>query len=232
MKTTSGTIRRAAGLAVALALVAGSCGSAHAENVPDVARVRAAIMFVGDSNVGFALTQIGFDLTQEDAPFMVVDVARSGISLRSPDCAHCPNDFWKVRLAQALQRVSPDGFVIDLGVNDTVSPGTPTSKGYAAYAAKIDWLMRLLPASKPVWWTNLPCRIEPAERAVGCAAVNAALAAAAHRWRNLTILDWASTADAHPSYLRRNLDGIHLSPAGAQAWAGLVSRALNSRFPG
>ena len=91
--------------------------------------------------------------------------------------------------------------------------------------------MRLLPASKPVWWTNLPCRIEPAERAPGCAAVNTALAGAAHRWRNLTILDWAAVADAHPDYLRRNLDGIHLSAAGAQAWADLVSGALNARFP-
>ena len=109
MNATSGTIRRAVGLSIALVLVlaAAACGSAHAASGPDKARVRAAVMFVGDSNIGFALTQIGFDLTQEDAPFMVVDVAWSGVSLRSPDCAHCPNDFWKVRLAAGVAACEP-----------------------------------------------------------------------------------------------------------------------------
>ena len=75
--------------------------------------------------------------------------AGRGVSLRFARLrALSQRDFWKVRLAQSLARVSPDGIVVDLGINDTVSPGTATSKGYAAYGAKIDWLMRLLPASE------------------------------------------------------------------------------------
>jgi lysophospholipase L1-like esterase len=156
---------------------------------------------------------------------MIIDVARAGVTIRSPD------DFWRVRLRQALKRIKPDGVVINLGINDTGTPGTATGPGYASYGAKIDWLMQLLPDKTPVWWTNLPCQIEPKARAVGCAAVNAALAAAPERWRNLTVLDWAASANAHPNYLLTELAGVHLSRQGADAWANVVADALNARFP-
>src|SRR4029079_10274639 len=112
--------------------------------------IRAAIMFVGDSNIAFALTSVATELTQVDEPYMIIDVARAGVTIRSPD------DFWRVRLRQALKRINPDGVVINLGINDTGTPGTATGPGYASYGAKIDWLMQLFPDKTPVWWTNLP----------------------------------------------------------------------------
>jgi hypothetical protein len=203
---------------------------------PSPASVRATIMFVGDSNIERALTALGIALTDRDEAYELVDVARAGTGIRSFDCPRtdsaCPTgDYWKSRLPDALQHAAPDGYVVDLGINDTVAPGTATTPGYADYAQKIDWLMRLLPPSKPVWWTNLPCAIEPTARATGCAAVDAALAAAPQRWPNLTMLDWASVADAHPSYLLSTLKHIHFSQKGALMWSRLIARSLDAHFP-
>jgi lysophospholipase L1-like esterase len=193
-------------------------------------------MLVGDSNVAFALSPLGFALTQRDQAYQLDDAARSGTGIRSSDCAKqrptCPTgDYWSIRLPEALKRVSPDGFVVDLGINDTTALGSATGLGYADYGGKIDWLMRLLTSSRPVWWTNLPCGIEPKARTQGCLAVNAALKAAPHRWPNLTVLDWATTADGHPNYLLRILGGVHLAGAGGVAWAKLVAKALDAHFP-
>ncbi len=198
--------------------------------------MRATIMFVGDSNIALALWPLGYALTQRDEAYQVDDLARAGTAIRSPTCAGksptcSTGDYWKIRLDDALRRVSPDGVVVELGINDTTSPGSAAGLGYADYGAKIDWLMRLLPASKPVWWTNLPCAIEPTTRATGCAAVNNALKVAPQRWRNLTVLDWGAAADPHANYLAPNLGGIHLSGAGGLAWAITIAKALDSHFP-
>ena len=228
------------GLALLVPLVLTGCGAAKTATANAAERttgdVRATIMFVGDSNIERALTQIGIVLTDRAYAYQLVDVARAGTGIRTYDCvgnlSRCrTGEYWKSRLAEALQHTTPDGFVVDLGINDTLSPGTATTPGYAAYGQKIDWLMRLLPTTKPVWWTNLPCTIEPANRAPGCAAVNDALAAAPHRWRNLTVLDWARIADHHPRYLRASLRHIHFSDEGALVWSRLVGRALDARFP-
>jgi hypothetical protein len=132
-------------------------------------------MFVGDSNIERALTALGIALTDRDEAYELVDVARAGTGIRSFDCvgAHavCPTgNYWQTRLPDALQHTSPDGYVVDLGINDTVAPGTATTPGYADYGQKIDLLMRLLPASKPVWWTNLPCAIVSTKPLLGVGA--------------------------------------------------------------
>jgi hypothetical protein len=221
-------MRRAGWLLIVVVLIATACGGAgaHGKAARDDGHVRATIMFVGDSNVGFALSPVAFALTQADPSFAIVDVARAGTGVR------LPADFWKVRLGEALPRSKPDGFVVNLGINDTVTAGSTNGIGYADYGAKVDWLLRLLPSAKPVWWTNLPCDIEPADRAVGCQAVNAALAAAPKRWRNLTVLDFAAQARRHHEYLLPSLGGVHLAGRGGVAWANLVAHALDARFPG
>lgn len=230
---------------VAVVLVTGCGGSGthpaatshpNAGAVQSAGRVRATVMLVGDSNMSFALSALGFALTEHDPAYEIIDVARAGTGIRSPDCpglvSTCPtDDYWRVRLADALAHGSPDGFVVNLGVNDTAAPGEATGAGYADYGAKIDWLMRLLPASKPVWWTNLPCDIEPKARVAGCAAVDSALQAATRRWPSLTVLDWSAAANPHPKWLLSNLGGVHLSAEGGLAWAKLIEQALDARFP-
>jgi len=206
----------------------------------DSGRVPAVVSFVGDFNVTFGSTQIAIAFTRRDAPYAVVDLARSGAAIRSPDCTWlawvatpcATHDFWQTRLAEANTKIATDAYVVDLGINDTAAPGTPTGRGYTGYPGKIDWMMRLF-GGKPVLWTNLPCAIEPPGRAVGCAVVNASLAAAIRRWPNLTVVDWATVAAAHPEYMSPRFGAGLYTSVGASAWANTVvaatDRALAAR---
>ncbi|MBK9179243.1 MAG: hypothetical protein IPM45_06640 [Acidimicrobiales bacterium] len=54
--------------------------------------------------------------------------------------------------------------------------------------------------------------------------VNAAIRAAAARWPNLEVVDWAAAVAGRPGLT--GPDGLHLSPAGARALAGLVVQAV------
>src|SRR5438874_3672982 len=46
-------------LAVAVAILAGACGTTHGSARPsDIGHVRATVMFIGDSNITFALTAL------------------------------------------------------------------------------------------------------------------------------------------------------------------------------
>jgi len=148
---------------------------------------------------------------------IVVNVSRSGAAIRSHRGA-----FWRSRLTALKAAVAVDAYVIDLGINDTSQPGTPTTIGYAAYGQKIDWLLDQLTSSVPVVWSNLPCAIEPAKLAAACATVNDALAAARSRHPNLTVADWAATANSHPDWIT----GIHYTSRGFVEYARLVARTL------
>jgi hypothetical protein len=220
--------------AMTVALMSAAASPGFGTPVFDSGRVPAVVSFVGDLNVTLGSTQIAIAFTRRDAPYAVVDLARSGAAIRSPDCAWrawvatpCPTrNFWRTRLAEANAKITTDAYVVDLGINDTAAPGTPTSRGYAGYPAKIDWMMRQF-GGKPVIWTNLPCAIEPAARAVGCAIVNASLAAATRRWPNLTLINWAAIANAHPEYMSPLFGGVLYTSAGATAWASTVVAATD-----
>jgi hypothetical protein len=195
-------------------------------------RVPAAVTLVGDSNITFGSTQIAIALTQRDAPYAVVDLARGSTTIRSSDCpialVNCSTfNFWRTRIAQANARIATDAYVVDLGINDTLVRGSPTGRGYIKYSAKIGWLMHLF-GGKPVFWTNLPCAIEPRARAVGCAVVNASLAGATRRWPNLRLINWAAVANSHRGYMTPG--DIHYRTAGDLAWATAVAHAIDKSF--
>jgi peptidoglycan/LPS O-acetylase OafA/YrhL len=57
---------------------------------------------------------------------------------------------------------------------------------------------------------------------------NRAIAEAGRDWPHTTVIGWKSFADAHPELL---WDDIHLTPAGAGAYARMVSRAVRARVP-
>jgi hypothetical protein len=220
--------------AMMVALMSATASPGFGTAVVDSGRVPAVVSFVGDFNVTLGSTQIAIAFTRRDAPYAVVDLARSGAAIRSADCAWrawvatpCPtHNFWRTRLAEANAKIATDAYVVDLGINDTAAPGTPTSRGYAGYRAKVDWMMHQF-GGQPVIWTNLPCAIEPPARAVGCAIVNASLAAATERWPNLTVIDWAAIANAHPEYMSQRFGGVLYTSAGATAWASTVVAATD-----
>jgi len=212
-------------------------GTAWAATRPSSGRIRAVAVMVGDSNEALPATEVAAELLNRDNGYAVVNISRPGATIRAPDCAWnnhtCASyDFWQHRLADARARIAPDAWIVDLGINDTVRAGSANGPGYANYAAKIDWLLAQLGKGR-VLWTNLPCKIEPANRARGCAAVNAALADAPARHANLTVIDWAGVANGHRDYLgpADTFGAVHLTVRGRVAWAHLVATRLDALFP-
>jgi hypothetical protein len=55
------------------------------------------------------------------------------------------------------------------------------------------------------------------------ASANAEIAAAAHRWPGVHLADWRAASAGHPEWFR---DGIHLTAAGADAYAAVIASAL------
>jgi hypothetical protein len=169
---------------------------------------------------------------EQDDTYTFVFVTRVGTGVRNTSCPpstkHCPTrDYWRGRLGDLLRKVRPDAYVVDLGINDTDKSGTDTSLGYSDYGKKVDSLMGLL-GDRPVLWTNLPCAIQLKPRRLGCKMVNAAVAAARSRHRNLTIVNWARFANRHPDWM--GADGIHYTVAGYATWSNEVVKSLKSRF--
>lgn len=218
---------------IALILIAtlGVVGTPAAfSSTSSTATVRAFVAFVGDSNEVVMSQFVAGDLLERANPYAMINVATPGSGIRTRDCRGCTTGlYWQRRLTSLTRQVQPDAYVVDLGINDSVTAGAATTVGFAGYGAKIDWLMRLF-NGKPVFWTNLPCLIEPAHYQTGCRAVDAALRAATKRWSNLRLLNWARIADLHPEYLTAGYWGIHLTDTGGPAWAKLVTLALNNRF--
>jgi hypothetical protein len=196
------------------------------------AHVRGLIPIIGDSNVVLGATYITQGMSDRNNGYVPVMFGTSGSSIKTPDCGNPPcatNNFWGIRLGEGLPKMQSDALVVELGVNDAKDAGTADGPGYTNYDAKIDYLMGLLPTDKPVFWTNLPCSLEPSSVMAGCAVINSALANAPARWASLTVLDWATPASGHPEYIKTN--DVHYTQAGYVAWANLVVGALDARIP-
>jgi hypothetical protein len=214
----------------ATTVVAGTASNAHSRGV---------VLFVGDSNVTLSASQIVGHTTLFDHyndPYLPVFASRVGAAIRTEDCLDkdgCTTfNYWQIKLGETMRDVQPDAIVNDLGINDTVGAGTATTPGYRSYGQKIDWFMRLIPQTTPVFWSNLACAIEPADRQTGCKAVNEALSAARTRWPNFVLVNWAAPAHAHPEYLLHvNKPYVHYSAAGSSAWIALVTAAMDARMP-
>jgi lysophospholipase L1-like esterase len=113
-----------------------------------------------------------------------------------------------------LQAAAPlgDVVVLDLGYNDADDP--------AGFRQRIDAAMAVLSAVPKVIWLN------QREFKAGRAGMNAELAAATARYGNLDVVDWNAEVTAHPEDVYG--DGIHLTPAGQSAMAGLVRQRFDA----
>lgn len=99
--------------------------------------------------------------------------------------------------------------VIDLGNNHVPEEG--------AFADHIDAAMQALDGVRRVVWVTL------AERWPSRVELNAAIRDAPDRWPNAVVADWAPIAAADPALLD---DGLHLTPAGAEALARLIAETV------
>lgn len=141
-----------------------------------------------------------------------------------PGAAILPGLSSTVDWATELEGLKADVVIINLGINDAALAGEPDTQGFTSYDAKVDDLLALFPEGAEILWSNLPCDLEPPDWRRGCAAVNAALAAAADRWPSLTVVDWA--AAARPGHFTDLGSNVHLSPEGGRAWAETIATAL------
>ena len=136
-------------------------------------------------------------------------------------------DYWTIHLAQVFAVVHPDAIVINLGINDSTTPGDETTAGYADYPQKMAWLLAQLPAGVPVFWSGLATPIEPENRGVGCHTIDAAISAQ----QGITVLHWYADAYQHPEYMIDAGSNVHYSVAGDNAYAAMVVAALDQAFP-
>jgi peptidoglycan/LPS O-acetylase OafA/YrhL len=98
--------------------------------------------------------------------------------------------------------------VVQLGTNGEINP------------ADFDRMMNILSGAKRVVIVNAHVD-RPWE-----AQVNDEMAAGVKRYKNAVLLDWNGYGAAHPEFFYD--DGIHLRPAGAQAYAQLVAKSLEA----
>jgi hypothetical protein len=116
------------------------------------AHVRGVIVFIGDSNGVRSAQAITDQLSDRDNGYVPALFVRAGAAIRSPDCKAFDRgcidawDFWGIRLNEGLRKIQGDAFVVELGINDTISPGTPTTRGYSSYGGKIDYLSAAISA--------------------------------------------------------------------------------------
>jgi hypothetical protein len=200
------------------------------------AGTRGVILFVGDSTLSISTVAIESALadgTHRKNSYVPVIAARPGGGIRTADCSNdglCNTfNYWKIKLGGLLTKVNPDAIVSSLGIDDAALDGSATGPGTVNYAAKIDWFMNLIPKTKPVYWTNLPCDVEPQQLQARCRTINWALSYARGRWPNLQVLDFASAARGHPEYM--NGRDAHPSWAGQLVWSNMIVDALDTAFP-
>ena len=229
----------AAVVMVAVIAMVGS-GSAVVAGTDSRAHTRGVLLFVGDSNVTLSAPQIVWQTTyfaHEQDPYIPVLASRVGATIRTPDCriaSGCTtHNYWQIKLRATLSKVYPDAIVNNLGINDALAPGTQTTPGYSYYGKKIDWFMQLIPQDTRVFWTNLPCLIEPSTLVKGCHAVNDALSEARNRWPNLLMVSWGSRANGHPEYLvhPNGEPNVHNSAVGSAQWILQIIAAIDARLP-
>ncbi len=106
----------------------------------------------------------------------------------------------------------------DLGEIAVLNLGNNYGQDPVAFAADVDTMMGLLVGVEHVIWVNAG-EFEPAQEEV-----NQVLRAAVERYPNLTLIDWNGYWDGNPKLTVS--DDLHLTPAGNEAYAGLIADAV------
>jgi hypothetical protein len=121
------------------------------------------------------------------------------------------------RLTQALPvlqaRRGEIGRVVVIQLGNNYIPGEG-----GTFGGQINQAMSILDGVDRVVWVTL------GEKLAGRAGLNAEIRAAAGRWSNIVVAEWAPLVAAHPEYAPG--DGLHLSGSGRVAIADLIASAV------
>ena len=120
------------------------------------------------------------------------------------------------RLAQAIdlivERKDEVGGAVVIHLGNNYIPGEG-----GEFSTQIDTMMLHLWFVPQVVWVTVP------EVNTGRAEMNEDIRAAADRWPNMVVVDWAPVIAANPDW---SWDGLHLTPAGRAAMADALADAL------
>lgn len=199
---------------VVLAAAGLACGSFLVlRSPPTDTAVPAVVLFVGDSHLRGALPEIQAELVDREAGVATVTNAFGGVGVKD-------SPYLASRIIGARDATGGlDTVVVGLGTNDVV-PDQMT----AEVAAHIDQVIDAVDGA-PVLWLTLATTMRNRPEAV---TFNDALADAAARHPNLTLVDFGHEWDEHPAWFAE--DGLHLGLDGRAAYAGAVAGALDERL--
>jgi lysophospholipase L1-like esterase len=123
---------------------------------------------------------------------------------------------WADKVGTLIEEHDPDVLVVELGTNNCTAACPRIER-------VIDRLLRDVPRSLPVVWLNVQAQPSyPAHPE----SVNDALASAAARWPNVTLIDMSARFRNHPDW--HVADGPHLTPTGSTELARLVVESLQT----
>lgn len=126
------------------------------------------------------------------------------------------------RLTQAMELLAAaaDARVVVIGLGNNYIPDEASPGGATDYAGQIDEAMDLLADVDRVVWLTV------AEVSDSRRAINDDIRAAADRYDNLVVADWAAVVAANPGEPEIAGDALHLGPAGKAAISALIAAAV------
>lgn len=123
---------------------------------------------------------------------------------------------WAGKVGSLIEEHDPDVLVVELGTNNCTA-------ACPRIGSVIDRLLRSVPRSLPVLWLDVQAQPDyPAHPE----SVNDALAAAAERWPNVTLVDMSASFRNHPEW--HVPDGLHFTSAGSAELGRLMAESLQT----
>jgi lysophospholipase L1-like esterase len=184
------------------------------------------VLFIADSvtlqatpSIVSAFNQVGADAdTGRYAPNFGSVILGQGLAVVPHVSTSDVKAWWSQHLDSLIERTKPDVIVVALGYNDC--------NNLVGYGSRIDAFMDHIPGSIPVHWLTVT---DPKRRTTCDTTINNALTSAVTRNANLSLLPFATFANAHPSWI--SSDGVHLTPEGQQEYADWLLRRLDALYP-
>jgi lysophospholipase L1-like esterase len=165
---------------------------------------------------GSKVLVVGDSLTWQSIPEVTASLEAGGWDPTIQAAPGTTIGAWADKVGKLVDEHDPDVVVVELGTNNCTAE-------CPRIASVIDRLLRSVPRSVPVVWLNVQAQPSyPAHPE----SVNDALAAAAERWPNVTLVDMSARFRNHPDWHME--DGLHLTATGSTELGKLMAESLRA----
>jgi lysophospholipase L1-like esterase len=159
---------------------------------------------------------VGDSLTWQSAPQVTAALQADGWTPTIQAASGTTIGNWAGKVGKLVDEHDPDVLVVELGTNNCTASCPHIDR-------VIDRLLRDVPRSLPVVWLNVQAQpTYPAHPE----SVNDALAAAAARWPNVTLVDMSARFRNHPDW--HVADGLHFTARGSAELGRLMAESLRA----